>query len=147
MNDAVEVTYVYGTTTWIYPDKPVKTIGATSFPRIRVGIVSNPGRRLGNFEAPVEGSIRFQIDIWCKESADGQIFTIGGDKYTGEDLAEYLAYQITEAFEDHESDLHPALYGYVPMSMPMDMPFDVEMQAHRKTVEFIMSGLELGRIS
>lgn len=147
LNDAVVVNYIYGSTTWIFPDKPYTTIGATSFPRIRVGIVSSLGKRLGNFEAPVEGNMRFQIDVWCKEKESGQLFTIGTTKYTGEDLTEYLAYQITEAFEDYESDLHPVLYGYTPVGMPKDMPFDVQMQSHRKMVEFMMSGIKIGRIS
>ncbi|NOR84697.1 hypothetical protein GQ473_01125 [archaeon] len=144
LNDAVVVTYVYGTTSWIYPDKPAVTIGAASFPRIRVGVISSIGKRLGNFEAPVEGSIHFQVDIWCKEK---QIFTIGTTKYAGEDLAEYLAYQVIQAFEDYEDDIYPALYGYTPVGLPKDMPFDVTYQSHRKTIEFILSGIKIGRIS
>ena len=147
LSDAVIVTYVHGTTCWIYPDKPHKTLSATAFPRIRVGIPANVGTRLGNYEAPVEGRIRFQIDIWCKEKANDQIFTIDSKKYTGEDLAEYLAYQVTKAFEDYENDLHPALYDYIPIGMPTDMPFDREMQSHRTLVECMLSGLDVGRIS
>lgn len=145
--DAVVITYGETTADWIFPDKPNTALSATSFPRINLFIVGNPGKRVGNYEGPVEAAPRIQIDIWTKEKQDGQIFTIGADKYTGEDLAEYLAYKITEAFEDNESELFPALYGYDPVGMPPDLPFDEELQCHHKTVEFVCRGLDIGRIS
>jgi len=145
--DAVVVTYGEGATDWIFPDKPNTKLNALSFPRINIFIVGAPGKRLGNYEAPVEAVPRIQVDIWCKEKQDNQIFTIGGNKYTGEDLAEYLSYQITEAFENNESELFPALYGYDPVGMPPDLPFDEGLQCHHKIVEFICRGISIGRIS
>jgi len=145
--DAVIITYGEGATDWIYPDKPNAKLNAVSFPRMNVMIIGSPGTRLGNYEAPVEAVPRVQIDIWTKEKQDGQIFTIDGNKYTGGDLAEYLAYQITEAFENSESELFPALYGYDPVGMPPDMPFDDELQCHHKIVEFLCRGISIGRIS
>jgi len=144
-----EVIITFGETSsdWIFPDKATKKLDALSFPRMNVLIVSDPGVRVGNYEAPVEAIPRVQIDVWAKEKQDNQIFTIGGDEYTGADLAEYLSYKITEAFEDNEGNLFPALYGYDPVGMAPDLPFDDELQCHHKVVEFICRGLSIGRIS
>ena len=147
VGQSVVITYGEGSTDWIYPGKANKKLNALSFPRINILVVSSPGSRLGNYEAPVEATPRIQVDIWTKEKQDNQIFTIGGDKYTGEDLAEYLAYQITQAFENNEEELFPALYGYDPVGMPPDLPFNEELQCHHKTVEFICRGISIGRIS
>ena len=144
-----EVVITFGETSsdWIFPDKTNKKLNALSFPRMNVLIITAPGSRLGNYEAPVQTISRFQIDIWTKEKQDNQIFTIDGHKYTGEDLAEYLGYQVTKAFEQNEVDLFPVLYGYDPVGMPPDLPFDEELQCHHKTVEFLLSGLNQGRIN
>ena len=147
LNDPVTVAYSEGSTNWIYPDKSNEKLTATSWPRINILVVSAPGKRLGNYEAPIEAVPRIQVDIWTKEKQDNQIFTIDGEKYTGEDLAEYLAYQVTNAFEDSEDELFPALYGYDPVGMPPDLPFNEELQCHHKTVEFICRGISIGRIS
>lgn len=143
----VVITYGEGITNWIYPDKANKKLDALAFPRMNILVIGSPGIRLGNYEAPVEAVPRIQIDIWTKEKQDNQIFEIDGDNYTGENLAEYLAYKITEAFEDNENELFPALYGYDPVGMPPDLPFDDELQCHHKIVEFLCRGLKLGRIS
>jgi len=143
----VVITYGEATSNWIFPDKPNEKLSATAFPRMNVLLVGVPGVRQGNYESPVEATPRVQIDIWCKEKQDNQIFTIDGDKYTGADLAEYLSWQVTTAFEDEESELFPALYGYDPVGMPSDLPFDDELQCHHKIVEFLLKGLKLGRIS
>jgi len=147
VGQSVVITYGEGSTDWIYPGKANKKLNALSFPRINILVIGSPGSRLGNYEAPVEATPRIQVDIWTKEKQDNQIFTIGGDKYTGEDLAEYLAYQITQAFENNEEELFPALYGYDPVGMPPDLPFNEELQCHHKTVEFICRGISIGRIS
>lgn len=144
---SVNVSYGESSSDWIYPDKPNKKLDADKFPRMNVLIIGNPGTRLGNYNAPVEAVPRFQVDIWTKEKQDNQIFLINDRKYTGADLAEYLSYQITKAFENSEEDLIPALYSYDPVGMPPDLPFDEELQCHHKVVEFILRGLDLGRIS
>jgi len=147
LNDDVVVNYKEGSTNWIYPDKPQKNLSATAFPRISVTIPTSVGNRLGNYDAPVEGIIRFQVSIWCKPNATNQIFTIDDYKYAGDDLAEYLAYQVTQAFENNVENLFPALYHYDPVGMPTDMAFNKELQSHHKIVEFVMRGIDLGRIS
>ena len=147
VGQAVVITYGEATTNWIFPDKPNTKLNALSFPRINIFVVGSPGARMGNYEAPVEAVPRMQVDIWTKEKQDNQIFTIDGLKYTGEDLAEYLGYKITKAFEDNELELFPALYGYDPVGMPPDLPFDEELQCHHKIVEFLCRGLDIGRIS
>lgn len=143
----VIVNYKSGTTNWIYSDKPNTKINISSFPRISVITVGNVGIRLGSHKAKVEANIRFQMSNWAKEKSSSQIFTISSKAYAGEDLANYLAYQITKSFEDYESDLFPALYGYDPVGMPRSLPFDIEYQAHHKIVECILKGISVGRIS
>lgn len=144
----VDIQYKYGETNWIFPDKPNKKLSETAFPRMNLLIVTASGNRLGETAADVESAISFQLDVWTKEKQDDQIFTIGGNKYTGEDLAKYLAYQVQQAFEDNESDLHPALYAYTPTQFPArDLPFNAEYQAHHKSAEFILKGINVGRIT
>jgi len=143
------VVIIFGETAsdWIFPDKPNQKLDASAFPRMNLLIVGAPGTRLGNYESPVQTIARYQVDIWTKEKQNNQIFLIGKHKYTGEDLAEYLSYQVTKAFETGEGGLFPALYGYDPVGMPPDLPFDDELQCHHKTVEFLLSGLNQGRTS
>lgn len=134
-------------TNWIYWDKSVESLTKDSFPRIDVLISSGTGKRLGNYEAPVESLIGVQIDVWTKEKANNQIFTIDGKAYTGESLAEYLAYKIMHTFEDYIDDIHPALYDYEPTEVPpRTMPFNIEMQCFHKVVGCNLKGIELGRL-
>jgi len=147
VSDAVIVTYGETASNWIFTDKPDEKLNALSFPRMNVSLIGNPSYRLGNYEAPVVGVPRFDVVIRCKEKQDNQIFTIDGLNYTGGDLAEYLAYQVTESFENNESELFPALWAYEPVGNPTDLPFDDEYQCHKKIVEFVMQGLSLGRIN
>lgn len=145
--ESVVVTYKYGTSNWIYDDKPSETLSATSFPRINVKQISGPGVRLGNVDAPIMSNMTFQVDIWCKEKQSNQIFTIDSKKYTGETLADYIAHKIHKAFEDNEDDLYPAMHDYIPIqSIPPDLPFNVEYQAHHKVFEFGMNGISVGTV-
>lgn len=147
LNDAVVVSYNTGSTDWIYPDKPYKTLSSTAFPRMNVMLISGSGERLGRYDASVETSLHLQIDVWTKEKADGQVFTIDSRGYTGDDLAEYLAWQVVAAFEDNEDELIPALYNFELLQPPRDIPFDVDMQAFHKVVEVSVKGLKVGRTS
>jgi hypothetical protein len=147
VSDAVIVNYKSGTTNWIYWDKPRTDLSSTSFPRMNIMVVSGTGLRLGNYDAPVESTIHFQIDIWTKEGKTDQSFTISGRNYTGEELAEYLAGKITEAFEDNEEDLFPALYNYHALQVPRDLPFDETYQCFHKVVEVQLKALNMNRVS
>jgi len=143
VGDAVLINFKYGTTNWIYSDKPDQELSAISFPRISIFTVSNPGKRLGQYEAPVEGSPILQIDIWSK---DGYVATIGSLKYSNNYLTRYLGNQITKAFEDYESDLFPELYAYNPISGARTAPYSEEYQAYHSIVEINVKGLKIGRI-
>jgi len=142
--DAVVTTYKYGTSNWIYSDRPDQAISATSFPRISVFTVSAPGTRLGQYDAPVEGRPRIQIDIWTRN--DDFSYTVDGRTYTRDYLARYLGHQITKAFEDSEEDLFPVLYNYTVGSGPRAAPYSEEYTAYHSIVEIILKGLRLGRI-
>ncbi len=148
VGDSVEINLYESTTNWIYWDKSDVSLGVDAFPRVDILIVAGTGVRLGNYEAPVESNIRFQFDVWTKEKANNQIFEIGGVNYTGEDLAEYLAYKIMEQFEDHINDLNPVIYDYEATDFPpRDMEFNEEMQCHHKVTGCQLKMINVGRIS
>jgi hypothetical protein len=141
--EEVIVTYKYGTQNWIYSDKPDDKVKATDFPRISVFNVSAPGSRLGNYEAPVEGSVILQIDVWSK---DRYSKTIGGRTYSNNYMTRYLGNQITKAFEDNESSLFPLLYNYIPVSGPRAAPYSTKYQAYHTIIDINLKGLKIGRI-
>lgn len=142
-SEEVIINYKYGTTNWIFSDKPDKNLSDDGFPRISIFTVSGSGKRLGQYESPVESSPAFQIDCWTK---NGQSFTIGGRKFSNEYLGRYLALEVTAAFEDNEGDLFPCLYNYTPIGTPRQAPYSFEFQAHHTIVEANFKGLRLGRI-
>lgn len=137
----VDITYKYGTTNWIYPDKAKKTLSLTSFPRMNVLVVGGSGERVGQYNSDVESLTHFQIDIWTKEN---QVFTISSVKYEGDRLAEYFGHQIMAAFRSYEDDLHPALYDYTPIGVPRDLGFDQNMECFHTIVETEMKGINQG---
>lgn len=147
-SESVIINYYESSSNWIYWDKPDEKLSDTSFPRISVMVVAGSGERLGEYGAPVESIIQFQVDVWAKEKATNQIFQIDSKYYTGNDLAEYLAYQVMQALEDHEDDFFPALYNYAPTQMPpRDLPFDEQYQCFHKEMDFILRGVTAGRVS
>ena len=141
--EEVIVTYKFGTSNWIYSDKPDDQLIATSFPRIAIFSVSNSGRRLGQFDAPVEGSPVLQIDIWTKNN---YVATINSLKYSNNYLTRYIGNRVTRAFEKNESDLFPVLYNYRSVNGPRDAPYNEEYQASHSIVEVNLKGLTIGRI-
>ena len=144
--NTISVEYKQGSTNWIYPDKPLKTLSESAFPRIDVLLISGTGIRLGQYENNIESSFLFQIDVWTKEKTENQIFTIDGNKYAGENLADYLSWKIIHSIEDYEEDLHPALYDAIIRQVPRDLPFNTEYRAHHKVIEVELSGIKSGRI-
>jgi len=143
IGQSVVITYKYGTTNWIYSDKPDEGLTRTGYPRIEIFSPAGPGVRLGNYKAPVEGSPVLQIDVWCKKD---QPFTINSRTYSNNYLGRYLGNQITKAFENNIDDLHPALYNYVPISIPRAGPYDDESQVYHTILEINLRGIKLGRI-
>jgi len=146
VGQAVVVTYKEGTTNWIYPAKPNEKLTNSSWPRISITVMPGSAERLGNYDASVDTAMRIQVDVFTKEKADDQIWEIDDKKYGGEKLATYLAYQVMQALEDNEEDFFPILDRYVPLGPPRDMPFDDTYQSHHKIFEFMLSGVQLGRV-
>ena len=136
----VDITYKYGTTNWIFPDKPKKSLGLTSFPRINVLIVGGTGERLGQYNSNIESVFHFQIDIWGVEN---QVFTIDGVKYANDKLTEYLAYQVLKAFNENINELHPTLYNLTVLSVPRDLSFNSEMEKFHHVVEIELKGVDI----
>jgi len=142
-DDVVIVTYKEGSTNWIFSDEPDERLAESGWPRISIFTVSGGAVRLGNYEAPVKSSPNLQIDVWAK---NGQVFTIGGKKYSNKYLSRYIALQITKAFEDNENDLYPAMFDYVPIGVPRTGPYSNEYQAHHTIIEVNFSVLDMGRV-
>ena len=152
----LRVKFMHGSTDWIYSDKPDIRVKSVDFPRMDILIIPAGGRRMGNYEAPVQDIAHFQVDVYTKPKADDQIFTItttAGSistkvtrKMAGEELAEYLAYQVKKTMEEYESDIHPILYDYAPFGPVKDMGYNEIYQCFHYVFEFMLSGIELGRI-
>jgi len=136
----VDITYKQGTSNWIYPDKALRTLSKTSFPRINVLVVGGSGERLGQYNSNVESSVHFQLDIWTKED---QTFTIDGIVYANDKLAEYLSYEITKSLRSNVSDMFPALYNYTLLGTPKDMAFDQEMECFHTVIDIEMKGVDI----
>jgi hypothetical protein len=145
VGDAVVINFKYGSE-WIYTDDPIDKISSLQYPRIGISILSAPGIRLGQYEAPVETSILFRIQIWAKEKSDDQVFTISGQNFYGEELTTYLAMQVAAVFTNYENDLYPAMYNYNPQQIPRDMPFDEEYQAHKKELNLELKTINIGQV-
>ncbi len=143
LNDTVVITFKEGSKNWIYSDKTDDNLGANSFPRISMFMVVNPGKRLGQYKAPMESSSIMQIDVWSK---DRYIAEISGRKYSNNYLTRYLGNQITKAFEDNESALFPVLYNYRLVSGPRAASYSDQYQAYHSIVEINVKGLRTGRI-
>ena len=145
LGQTIEIELYESSTNWIYWDTLQENLNPLNFPRISIIVGAGSGSRLGNYEAPVESSISLQFDVYTKEKSTTQIFEIDGKNYTGEELAERIAYDIQRAFEDKIDELHPVLYDYIPSSFPPRyIPFDETFQCHRKIVECNLRGVTLG---
>ncbi len=137
----VSITYKQGTTNWIFPDKAKETLSTTSFPRISLMKVSGSGKRIGQYNAPVEKVNRFQIDVWVKEDYTA---TIGTIVYSEEKLAEYLAYQCQFAFENNEVELFSQMYNYTLLSGPNDLGFEKSYQCFHEQLDVELKSINEG---
>ena len=150
----VLINFKEGKKSWIFEKKTNKNktkgktagLKADDYPRI---IVTNQGgtdARLGRFNCEVESNILFQIDCWAKEKENTQLFTIDGLKYGGNNLSEYLIWNVKKCFETNEEDLHPVLYDYQATSLPKELSFDESTQSYHYNLDIILKGLNVGRI-
>ncbi len=137
----VDITYKYGTN-WIFSDKPIKELSASTFPRISVMSVDGSGDRLGAVSSDIQSTILFQLDFWAKED---YIATIDSIKYAGDKLVEYIGLKAIESFRSSADDLHPPLFNYKPGYLK-DMPWDKELQVHRKVLEVEFNSINIGEI-
>ncbi len=140
--DNVDITYKYGTTNWIYPDKPLPSLSLTSFPRISILAVDGTGDRLGQFNSDVQSTVLYQIDIWA---AEDYIATIASVKYEGDKLVQYFGLKIIETFRSTVDDLHPPLYNYKPGYL-RDLPYDNNLQLYHKLFECEFNSINIGEI-
>ncbi len=136
----ISITYKYGTSCWIYPDQPRVDLTTRSYPRIGVTLISGVGNRMGNYEASVISSERYQIDIFAHEN---EVFNIDGVKYEGEALCMYLARKINLVFKDYIDDLYPLLSHYTLLNIT-DARWESEGQVFHTIMEIGLEGENLG---
>lgn len=140
----VIVNYKQGTG-WIYPDKPKKTLSASSFPRINVLKSAGVESRFGQYNAPMEAVIALQIDLWVK--ADYIFTDSNGIKHANDKLTEYLSIKAKNALVDNEDKLHAYGYSLRIATSDRDMPFDEEYQAYHKLFIIEFNSLKQGEIT
>lgn len=137
-SSVVEIYYNYSDKNWVYADKPAKKLSVDAFPRVSIKKISHTGERLGNYKTPVESSIRFQVDVWTKESQVYPISGLGnGRSYSGEALGNVLSLIIRKELEDNVDDLYPLFYDYNLNNLFLQ-GFDSEYQAFHYIYEFTL---------
>ena len=142
LNDAVIVTFKYGSTNWIYSDKPKDSLSAISFPRIEIFSTGSPSEKIGNYDAPVHSEPSIQIDCWART---GYQATINGKIYSNEYLGRYLANQIKFALEDNEETLFGIFYEY-NLNGPRAAPYSKEFVSYHSVIDVTFQGTGVGRI-
>lgn len=142
VSDAIVVNYLASVAgnNWIYPDKPVATLGKTNFPRISITLVGITTERLGHYSSDVKDDCHLQIDCWTKDVYSKEISSIN---YTKQALANYLGQQVKNAFKDNVNDLFPKLWDYKGLVF-RDMDFDKKTQTYRHNQEVLLSGTNVG---
>lgn len=139
----VNILYKYGSTNWIYSDRPDEDLSATSFPRISLFTVGGSGNKIGNYQAKTDSRPVIQIDCWAR---NGQVFTIDDKKYSNEYLGRYLGNKLIQVLQDNEEQLHGIFFDYDIVSTPRGAGYSEEYMAHHTVVEIRVKGLNLGRI-
>lgn len=143
VGQAVVVNFKYGSTNWVYSDKPNDNLGSDSFPRISLFTIGGGGNKIGNYEADIDSRPVIQIDLWTRVD---QVFTIGGRKYSNEYLGRYLGNRVVAAFDDNEAELFGVFFDFDLVGFPRTAPFSEEYVAYHTVVEVRVKGLNLGRI-
>ena len=90
-NVVIDYDYNANGSTWIYPDKPRDNLTKTSYPRISVLILNNPGELMGLGETDTWHDGKVQIDILTYK---GLKATISSEIKEGQDIVNYLGRQI-----------------------------------------------------
>lgn len=142
LDDEVIVTFKYGSTNWIYSDKPSGNVSTIRFPRIEVFSLGSPSEKIGNYEAPVHSAPTLQIDCWVRKDYSP---TINGRVYSNEYLGRYLSNQIKFAFEDNETDLHGIFFDYT-INGPRAAPYNDQFFSYHSVIDVTLQGTGVGRI-
>lgn len=138
----VEIKYKYGTTSWIFPDKPLTSLTDISYPRISVVLISGRGEAMGCSENDTWDNLRFQIDSW---SPINKFVTISGESVGEQQLVTYLTREIWQAIRDYwRTELM-----YAQMSVPEKVnefphDFDETTTLFRKMLEVEFRGSNIG---
>jgi hypothetical protein len=143
LDQEVIINFKYGSTNWIYSDRPDDSLGADSFPRISLFTVGGSGNKIGGYKADIDSRPTIQIDIWTR---NGVPFTISGRKYANEYLGRYLGNKVLNTFDDFEEQLFGIFFDFDVVGFPRGVPYSEEYQSHHTMVEIRVKGLNLGRI-
>ena len=124
---------------WIFPAKQSGVLNEEDYPAISVSIISDPGSRLGNYEAPMSRQTQFEVNVRTK---DHPVF-----KYTeavsnlprrinGEQLGTEIIEHCIKSISEYEEKLHPTLYGFVLNEGGTYTEFEENTQSHRRHTSF-----------
>jgi len=140
--DVVVINYYSSVTgdEWIFPDRPISSLGQAKFPRISVEIIDIGSVRGGNYNAPLNDDLIFSLMVHVK---DNYVYTLSGKKYSKQDLANYLGRQIKKSFSDYINDLYPELFDYEGIAWS-PLPFSEELQVYNHVQDIKLSSVDSG---
>jgi len=138
--DNIVVTYKTGTDNWIFPGLAKSWLTSAKYPRISIRQITETGRQVGNYTAPVHSKIHFQIDIWVKED---YTYNDGTVKWGSDALATYLGRKIVSTFEDYNNDLYPLFWDFEISSL-RGAVWETDKETHHVIIDFYLNGISVG---
>ena len=141
--EAIVINFKYGSSNWIYSDKPDDELGKAAFPRISLFTISGSGNKIGGADAAIDSRPIIQIDCWTRVD---EISTIDSRKYSNEYLGRYLGNQVVNSFDDSEEKLFGVFFDFDLVGFPRTAPFSEEYNSYHTVVEVRVKGLGLGRV-
>jgi len=125
---------------WIFPNRPISSLGQTNFPRISVEVNDIGSARSGNYDSALNDDVSFRIMVHVK---DNYSTTVSGKKYSKQDLCNYLGMRVKKAFREYINELYPKFYDYIGLTSS-PLPFDEESQVYLYVQDVQLSGVNVG---
>lgn len=132
-NDSIDISYKYGTNTWIYADKPRVDLSSTAFPRIGVTKISSSGDHLGSSTTDLYEVHRFQVDIQNAKDV-GLVFS-GENKYNNE-AVKAMKRLVENSIEVNYNDTNSTDLFYILPISKNPSPFDEPNNKFRYIMEY-----------
>jgi hypothetical protein len=138
--DNVSITYLYGTQ-WVFPDKPLDTLRAVSYPRIGVTKLTESSEPQGAYNDETYDTLTFQIDVVTYKDAE---LTIDTETKTNADVTMYLARQVINKIKTTwRNQLNTKLFNPILISND-PQPYNSGQNTHRRIVEYRFNAFNIG---